>query len=62
MPPDLAWVIGFMVNSFIRPSDLKTLKHKHVEIVTQRPHVYLRLTLPATKSHDKPIVTLHIPP
>ena len=46
-----------MVNSFIRPSDLKTLKHKHVEIV-KNAHTYLRLTLPATKSHDKPIVTL----
>jgi len=57
VPPDLAWVIGFMVNSFIRPSDLKTLKHKHVEIV-KNAHTYLRLTLPATKSHDKPIVTL----
>ena len=57
LPPDLAWVIGFMVNSFIRPSDLKTLKHKHVEIV-RNANVYLRLTLPATKSHDKPIVTL----
>ena len=56
-PPDLSWVIGFMVNSFIRPSDLKTLKHKHVEVV-RNANVYLRLTLPATKSHDKPIVTL----
>ena len=46
-----------MVNSFIRPSDLKTLRHKHVEIVNNA-HTYLRLTLPATKSHDKPIVTL----
>ncbi|WP_445778652.1 hypothetical protein [Shewanella sp.] len=46
-----------MVNSFIQPSDLKTLKLKHVEIVNNT-HTYLRLTLPATKSHDKPIVTL----
>lgn len=57
MPPDLAWAIGFMLHSFIRPSDLKTLKHRHVEIVLKRHH-YLRLTLPETKSHDKPIVTL----
>ena len=57
MPPDLAWAIGFMVNSFIRPSDLKTLKHKHVEIVRNN-NTYLRLTLPETKSHGKPIVTL----
>ena len=57
MPPDLAWAIGFMVASFIRPSDLKTLKHRHVEVV-HSSHRYLRLTLPETKRHDKPIVTL----
>jgi hypothetical protein len=58
MPPDLAWAAVFMVNSFIRPSDLKTLKHKHVEIV-KGSHTYLRLTLPETKRHDAPIVTLY---
>lgn len=57
IPPDLAWAVGFMVNSFIRPSDLKTLKHRHVEIV-KGGNTYLRLTLPETKSHDAPIVTL----
>jgi hypothetical protein len=56
-PADLPIAIRFMVNSFIRPSDIKTLKHKHVEIV-HNANLYLRLTLPATKSHDKPIVTL----
>ncbi len=58
MPPDLAWAVVFMVNSFIRPSDLKTLKHRHVEIV-KGSHTYLRLTLPETKRHDAPIVTLY---
>lgn len=57
MPPDLAWAISFMVNSFIRPSDLKTLKHRHVEVVRGK-NTYLRLTLPETKKHDAPIVTL----
>jgi hypothetical protein len=57
MPSDLAWAIGFMVHGFIRPSDLKTLKHKHVEVV-RGDNTYLRLTLPETKSHGKPIVTL----
>ena len=57
MPPDVAWAVGFMVNSFIRPSDLKTLKHKHVEVVSGM-NTYLRLTLPETKKHDAPIVTL----
>lgn len=57
IPDDVAWAVGFMVNAFIRPSDLKTLKHKHIELV-RGTNTYLRLTLPATKKHDKPIVTL----
>lgn len=57
MPHDLAWAVGFMVNAFIRPSDLKTLKHRHVEIVRGK-QTYLRLTLPETKRHGAPIVTL----
>lgn len=58
MPIDLQWAIRFMLNSFIRPSDLKTLKHKHIEIVTKNDATYLRLTLPETKSHSSPIATL----
>ena len=57
MPPDVAWAVVFMVNSFIRPSDLKTLKHRHVEVLRGQ-NTYLRLTLPETKKHGKPIVTL----
>ena len=58
MPIDLQWAIRFMVNSFIRPSDLKTLKHRHIEIAHKNEHTYLRLTLPETKSHSSPIATL----
>jgi len=58
MPVDLQWAIRFMLNSFIRPSDLKTLKHKHIEIVSKNETTYLRLTLPETKSHSSPIATL----
>ena len=46
-----------MVNGFMRPSDIIQVKHKHVEIV-RAEHVYLRLTLPETKRHNTPIVTL----
>jgi hypothetical protein len=56
-PSDLAHAIAFMVNSFIRPSDIKTLRHRHVETIKGQ-HNYLRLTLPETKAHDAPIVTL----
>lgn len=54
---DLHLLIQFMVNSFVRPSDIKNLQHKHVTVV-RGEHVYLRLNLPESKKHDKPIVTL----
>jgi len=57
LPREMAWAIRFMVNSFIRPGDLRHLKHKHVQ-VCRGEHVYLRLTLPETKRHDAPMVTL----
>ena len=57
MPPDLAWAIGLMVNGFLRPGDLVKLKHRHVETIIGK-NSYLRLSLPRTKLHDAPIVTL----
>lgn len=54
---DLQKMIEFMVDGFIRPTDLKNMQHQHVEIVRDE-HVYLRLTLPTSKKHDKPIVTM----
>jgi hypothetical protein len=55
---ELYEMIVFMTNSFIRPSDIKTLQHKHVEKDTRDGHTYLRMRLPATKGHSNPIVTL----
>lgn len=57
LAPDMFWAIRFMVNSFVRPGDLRQLKHKHVTVV-RGESVYLRLNLPETKKHDKPMVTL----
>lgn len=57
MAPDMFWVIRFMVNSFVRPGDLRQLKHKHVTVVRGETN-YLRLNLPETKKHDKPMVTM----
>jgi integrase len=57
MPPDMAWAIGLMVNGFLRPGDLVKLKHRHIETIIGK-NSYLRLTLPRTKLHDAPIVTL----
>lgn len=57
LAPDMFWVIRFMVNGFIRPGDLRQLKHRHVTVVRGKT-VYLRLNLPETKKHDKPMVTM----
>jgi integrase len=57
LAPDMFWAIRFMANSFVRPGDLRQLKHKHVTVVRGH-HVYLRMNLPETKKHDKPMVTM----
>jgi len=57
MPPEMAWAISLMVNCFLRPGDLTKLKHRHVEVIRGK-NTYLRLTLPETKLHSAPIVTL----
>lgn len=54
---DLHYLIVFMVNSFVRPSDIKNLQHQHVTVI-RGEHTYLRLNLPESKLHDKPIVTM----
>jgi hypothetical protein len=50
-------LIIFMSNSFIRPTDIKNLQHKHIEVKTGE-HNYLVLNLPPSKKKDKPIVTM----
>lgn len=57
MSQDMYWLLIFMVNSFVRPSDIKFLQHQHIEVV-RGEHAYLRLTLPETKKHDRPMVSL----
>lgn len=57
MRKEMYYLISFMVNSFVRPSDIKVMKHMHVKRI-ERAQTYLRLSLPETKGHDAPIVTL----
>lgn len=57
VPMEMTWLIQFMVNSFVRPVDIKLIKHKHVECISG-VNTYLRLNLPKTKGHSSQIVTL----
>ncbi|MGB4345681.1 MAG: phage integrase SAM-like domain-containing protein [Burkholderiaceae bacterium] len=57
MTEDLYQLIIFMKNSYIRPTDIKNMQHKHVTVV-ENEHRYLKLDLPKSKKHDKPITTM----
>ena len=57
VPLEIRWLIRFMVNSFIRPVDIKLIQHKHIEVITG-PSTYLRLNLPETKRHTGQVVTM----
>jgi len=55
---EILYVIPFMVYSFIRPTDLKTMQHRHIEIRSGAQGDYLYMPIPETKKHDKPITSL----
>lgn len=57
MSHDMNALIRFMVYTFLRPGDIRQLKHKHVEVV-RGAFNYLRLTLPEVKRHKAPVVSL----
>jgi site-specific recombinase XerD len=48
---EMKLLIQFMVNSFIRPSDLRVIKHKHVTKQSDKDGDWLELTHPATKTN-----------
>ena len=50
-------IIVFMINTFIRPTDLKVLKHKHVT-ANRGDETYLLLNHPPTKGHSNPVVSM----
>ncbi len=54
---DLHELIVFMVNSYVRPTDIKNIQHKHVDVI-RGEYSYLRLNLPPSKGHKYPITTM----
>ena len=55
---ELLWMIGFMVYTFIRPTDIKQIKHKHIEVRTGEQGDYLWMPIPESKKHDSPITSM----
>ena len=61
---EFKYLVQFMVNSFIRPSDLRVLKNSHINVMTNSQvkkasdKKFLLLKHPATKTSDKEVVTM----
>ena len=48
---EMKYLIQFCVNSFIRPSDLRVIKHKHITIKEDGNDSWIVLSHPATKTN-----------
>jgi hypothetical protein len=59
---EIRFLIGFMIYTFIRPSDIKYIKHKHIhvkqELTNSASYKYLWLPIPETKDHNKPLISM----
>jgi hypothetical protein len=59
---EIRYLIGFMIYTFIRPSDVKLIKHKHIHVKHEEKGLisydYLWLPIPETKSHNKPLISM----
>ena len=54
---EMVHVIWFMTASFLRPSDMKMLRHRNIQIV-KTPALYLRITTDTSKTVNRPVVTM----
>ena len=61
---EFKYLVQFMVNSFIRPSDLRVLRRSHIKVQinasakNKSDKHFLLLTHPATKTTDQEVVTM----
>lgn len=53
---DLQYLVELMVQTMLRPSDIKTLKHCNIEIV-DGPKPYLRITTADSKTVNSPVIS-----
>lgn len=52
---ELRYLATFLVNTFLRPPDIKNLQNKHIEIVKDK---YLRINTPGSKTTMSPVVSM----
>lgn len=54
---EMRLLITFMVNSFLRPNDLKYLRHRNIQVV-EGQNTYLRIQTDKSKTANTPVVTM----
>ena len=54
---ELPLLIEFMTNTFLRPSDMKDLRHRNIEIINGK-QIYLRIQTDTSKTVKTPVVSL----
>ena len=52
---EMKYLIQFMVNSFIRPSDLRVIKHRHIKMRKEGKETWIELNHPGTKTNSHPV-------
>lgn len=55
---EMKHLITFMVNTFLRPSDIKTLRHRNIEVV-RGTKKYLRITTEESKTTKNSVVSMN---
>lgn len=60
MTEEMKWLNKFMINAFLRPSDIKVLKHKYIQRKSEthengKKVEWLVITHPATKTTAHPV-------
>ena len=55
-------LILFMRNTYVRPTDIKVIKHKHIKFIKRDKLEFLELTQPATKRHNRVMVSTEYAP
>ena len=55
---ELRWFVAFSVNTFMRPSDIKQLRHRHIEVVKDKNREFLRITTDFSKTSYSPIISM----
>ena len=59
---ELLLLIGFMVNTYIRPTDIGVLRHRHVHEVIRNKIKFIELRHPSTKRHRNHMLGTELAP